>query len=135
MKKLIFFFGLVLMTSCEVIIVEPVYDNRDRITGSFSVKEYSQTYDQFIRFSVSIYKSGYSGKAIMIDNFYNAGIQVDAELSGNQIYIPWQIRDGFSIEGSGSVYGEELRLSYTVIDTYDRRKPADYCDSKAWLEY
>jgi hypothetical protein len=125
--------GLVL-TSCDILVVEPRYDDRDRVTGSYRIEEYSQTYNESIRFNIYIRKSAnaYSSSDIIIENFYNAGVDVRAEIVNNKIYISRQYVNGYEIEGVGTVVFNEIILNYKVQDTYSNR-PVDFCEAKAWL--
>src|SRR5690349_8503087 len=85
MKTLVFVFSILLVaTSCEMYYVDPVpvYDPRDQFVGSYDVNEYSSTYDEYWEYGVSIYKS--SGD-IVIDNFYNSGLRVYANVNGDRL--------------------------------------------------
>ncbi|MEQ1585001.1 MAG: hypothetical protein ABL895_03925, partial [Cyclobacteriaceae bacterium] len=125
--------GLVL-SSCDILVVEPMYDERDRVTGSYRIEEYSQTYNESIRFSIYIRKtgSGYNSREVMIENFYNAGVDVRAEISSGKIFIPQQFVNGYEIEGVGSLYLNEIQFNYRVRDTYTNRT-TDFCEATAWL--
>jgi len=125
--------GLVL-TSCDILVVEPRYDDRDRVTGSYRIEEYSQTYNESIRFNIYIRKSAntYNSSDIIIENFYNAGMDVRAEIVNNKIYISRQYVNGYEIEGVGTLFLNEVTLNYSVRDTYSNR-PVDFCEAKAWL--
>jgi len=125
--------GLVL-TSCDILVVEPRYDDRDRITGSYRIEEYSQTYNESVRFNIYIRKSGYGYNStdVIIENFYNAGVDVRAEIINNKINISRQYVNGYEIEGVGTVIFNEISLNYRVRDTYANR-PVDFCEATAWL--
>jgi len=133
MKTNVILFAMVVaFTSCNVMIVEPVYDDRDRMTGSYLLEEHSQTYNDFTRFNIYIRKSGiYDG--VVIENFYNAGVDVRASISYDKIYISRQLIDGYEIEGVGTFYGDEIRFSYRVKDIYSYNKPIDFCNAVAWF--
>lgn len=120
---------LVLM-SCEIMVVEPVYDERNRVTGTYQVEEYSQTYNDYIQFTIYIRKTiGYSNE-IVIENFYNANIDVRATVTDGKIYIGRQLVNGYEIEGVGTLYFDEIRFTYRVRDTY-YNKPTDFCEATA----
>lgn len=125
--------GLIL-SSCDILVVEPLYDERDRVTGSYRIEEYSQTYNESIRFNIYIRKSGYgyNSRDVIIENFYNAGVDVRAEISSGKIFIPRQLVNGYEIEGVGSLYLNEIQFNYKVRDTYTNRIP-DYCEATAWV--
>jgi hypothetical protein len=135
MKTLVFISALVLLASCDVYVLdpEPVYiDPRDQITGSFDVAEYSSTYDEHWEYGLSIYKTSGDGVSIIIDNFYNSGLRVNARLDQGQIFIPMQLIDGYQIHGSGFISGDKLSLSYNVRDTYDHMSVKDFCNATGW---
>ena len=134
MKTIILlFFTAIMISSCTIYDVEPRYDRRDKIVGLYEVEEYSETYNDFTYYSLTISKSGYA-REIYLHNFYDAGIRVYAVLNYDGITIPYQVVDGYEIEGNGTVFGNELNLSYRVKDRYNNL-PSDFCDTKAWLEY
>ncbi len=120
-----------LLLSCDILVIEPQYDEHDRITGSYLMKEYSQTYNEYARFNVYVRKTGsvYSNNVI-IENFYNTNADVWAEMVGDKIYISRQVANGYEIEGVGTVYSDEIRFNYSVKDLY-YKKPVDFCESKA----
>jgi hypothetical protein len=131
----LFFVALALVfTSCEITIVEPRYDDRDQVTGSFILEEYSQSYRAYSNFSVYIRKigTGYGADEVLIENFYNAGIDVIARVHGNTITIPLQYVNGYEIEGAATIYLNEISFTYRVRDTYTRSSP-DYCEATVWL--
>ena len=130
--KVILFALVVVLTSCDVIIVEPIYHDRDRVTGSYQVEEHSQTYNDYTQFSIYIRKSG-SYDDVIIENFYNADVNVRATVVSDKIYISRQIVDGYEIEGIGTFYGDEIQFSYKVRDTYSYNKPTDFCNATAWF--
>lgn len=128
MKKLAFFASLlVLVSSCDVIVVNPqTYDARDRFIGTYQFEDYSTTYDEYWNYGVTIMKSGYSNE-IILNNFYNSGLNVYARVSGNRLTIPWQRIDGYELQGNGTVDGNRLTLTYDVTDTYTKWPVKDYC--------
>jgi hypothetical protein len=126
MKRL--FFG-----ACTVETVEPRYDPRDKIVGYYEVEEFSKTYNDITHYSIHIYKSGYYGE-VFLDNFYAADLRVYAILDYDRITIPFQIVDGYEIDGAGSIHGNELDLNYRVKDRYNNSR-TDYCETTAWFDY
>src|SRR5262245_44263817 len=107
MKRLAFipFALFFLLTSCDIDI-EPGYDPADRVTGTYWVEEYSSTFDEFTEFQIRIYKNGYG--RVQITNFYGVDVTVNADVRGNELYIPFQVRDGYEIEGRASISGGRL---------------------------
>ena len=131
MKNLIFFFGLTLLvTSCNYYDVEPRYDRRDKFVGYYDAEEYSETYGDFSYYDIRISKSRYEGE-IYINNFYAADIRVYATVSFDDIRIPFQVVDGYEIEGTGTLNRDELTLRYRVKDLYDDSL-SDYGETIAW---
>ncbi|MFZ5999328.1 MAG: hypothetical protein ACOYW3_02385 [Bacteroidota bacterium] len=126
---------VLLMTACEINVIEPypTYDIRDRVVGSYTVEEYSETYDDTYQYSILISKSG-NGNDVYLENFYDAGLMVRADVVGNKIYIPWQIQDGFEVEGVGTVSGSTIRFTYQVYDRYNHT-PTDYCETRMWRDW
>lgn len=118
------------LTSCEIII-EPVFDDRDRLVGSYRVEEYSQTFNDYSEFTIYIRKAGGYNSNVIVENFYNANLDVRAEVVNGKIYISKQYVDGYEVEGVGTVYFDEIRFSYRVRDTY-YYKPTDFCEATAW---
>jgi hypothetical protein len=121
----------ILLLSCDILVIEPQYDERDRIAGSYVMKEYSQTYNESAQYNVYVRKTGsvYSND-VTIENFYNANVDVWAEMIGDKIYISRQVVNGYEIEGVGTIYYDEIRFNYSVKDLY-YKKPVDFCESKA----
>jgi hypothetical protein len=131
MKNLIAFGVLIVVaTSCTFYDVEPRYDSRDKFVGYYDVEEYSEKYHSTTFYEMRISRSRYNNE-VYIDNFYAADIRVYATVTFNDIRIPFQIVDGYEIEGSGTLYHNELNLTYRVKDTYDY-SVADYCETVAW---
>lgn len=131
MKKLIFFIALaVTASSCSFYDVEPRYDERNKFVGYYDVEEYSETYREVTRYEIQISRSRYE-REIYIDNFYAAGIRVYATVSFDDIRIPFQVVEGYEIEGTGTLHRNELNLNYRVKDLYDHTA-ADYCETIAW---
>jgi hypothetical protein len=122
-------FILLVTTSCDIILVEPAYDERNRIIGSYHLEEYSQTYNDYTSFFIYIRKSGI-GQQVLIENFYNSDMDVLADYQFDKIYIDRQFVNGYEIEGVGTVYGNEIKFNYKVRDTYTNR-PTDFCNATA----
>jgi hypothetical protein len=132
MKKLLILFGVALLAaSCDIDIIEPGYNPSTRVTGSYWVEEYSHTFDEYTEFQISIYERGYN--RVVIENFYGANIDVNADVRGNVLYIPFQVRNGFEIEGRATITNGKLRFNYTVRDTYDPHWVRNVCDADAWI--
>ena len=131
MKTFISVTALILLaTSCSFYDVEPRYDDRNKFVGYYDVEEYSETYNDITRYEIRISKSRYD-REIYIDNFYAADIRVYATVSFDDIRIPFQVVDGYEVEGTGTLHRGELNLNYRVLDLYDNSF-ADYCETIAW---
>jgi hypothetical protein len=118
---------LVLLASCDITVIEPRYDYRDRIVGHYDVEEYSQTYNDLTYYSLYISKEGSSGYTIYLDNFYGSDISVYAYVEGDKITIPFQVTDGFEVEGTGLMQGGNISLTYRVKDRYQDTR-SDFCE-------
>jgi hypothetical protein len=118
---------LVVLASCDITVIEPRYDYRDRIVGYYDVEEYSQTYNDLTYYSLYISKEGSSGYTIYLDNFYAADISVYAYVEGDKITIPYQVTDGFEVEGTGLMQGSNISLTYRVKDRYHDTR-SDFCE-------
>lgn len=133
MKRILpFAFAALTMSSC-LYVVEPRVDHRDRVVGHYSVDEYSETYDSYVIYSIRIVRSNQSRDAIYIDNFYGSDIRVKAYIRYDEITIPYQVVNGFEIEGSGTAIGGVVHLDYSVADRYNWG-PTDYLDAEAVRE-
>lgn len=131
MKNLILFTVLIVFaSSCTFYDVEPRYDSREKFVGYYDVEEFSETYNDITYYEMRISKSRYD-REIYLDNFYAADLRVYATVSFDDIRIPFQVVDGYEIEGSGTLYHDELNLSYRVKDIYEN-SVADYCETVAW---
>jgi hypothetical protein len=131
MKKLILIVAVMAgATSCTFYDVEPEYDSRDKFLGSYDVEEFSETFGGTTYYEMRISKSAYN-REIYLDNFYAADIRVYATVTFDNVRIPFQVVDGYEIEGSGSLEEDQLNLSYRVKDTYNHTA-ADYCETVAW---
>jgi hypothetical protein len=129
-------FGLVMLTSCDMYMIEdePHYhDYRDDITGHYELDEYSETYRDYTYYTVTISR-GYGRREIYIHNFYGFDRDVLAYLDGHTITIPFQVINGYEIEGHGQVVYDELDLHYSVTDRY-HDSPTDFCDTEGYRVY
>lgn len=131
MKNLIFFSAIaILATSCTFYEVEPRYDHREKFIGYYDVEEFSETYGDYTNYEMRISR-GLREDEIYLHNFYASEIRVYAIVSFDNIRIPYQVVDGYEIEGTGTWYRSELDLSYRVKDLYNNTR-ADYCETVAW---
>jgi hypothetical protein len=134
MKTLItLLFTAIFLASCTFYDVEPRYDSRDRIVGRYEVEEYSETYDDYTYYDLRISKSSYD-REIYLSNFYGAEIRVYAYLDYDKVTIPYQVVNGYEVEGVGTVLGNEISFSYRVKDVYNNTR-TDFCETQARLEY
>lgn len=130
MRRLLPIFVLAIVAASCDYYDEPRYDSRDKIVGRYDVEEYSDTYNQYTKYSIYILKSAYR-REIYIDNFYAANVRVNAYLDYDQITIPFQIVNGYEVEGGGNVYGNSVSLHYRVKDTYTNSY-SDFCHTDAY---
>jgi hypothetical protein len=92
---------------------EWLVDEESEIFGKSTMKSTLATY------TVTISADPENTNGIIIDNFYNVGISVRANVSGSSITIPNQnAEDGYSVYGSGTISGNRntINMSYTVND-------------------
>lgn len=124
---------LILISSCDYIILEEVYDPRDQFTGRFDTEEYSETLDAFTYYDVFIVKDAdpYSN-VVYLRNFYGADLEIFAEVNGSKLVIPRQRNGFYLIEGIGSIDRGDIVMSYTVEDTDPRSRFVDYCSTVAF---
>jgi hypothetical protein len=135
MKPLLFFsVVLITLSACEVTVVEPVYDYRDNVLGAYAMDEYSETYNEILYYSIRISKSYETSDEIYIDNFYNADIRVYGYFDNYRITIPYQVVDGYEIEGVGTKSGSAINFSYRVKDRYNNYR-SDFCQTNARRTY
>lgn len=111
--------------------MESGYSERDRIVGHYEIEEYSETYNDYTRYSIRIDKSSQYSNQLYIDNFYGSDLRVCASISYDKITIRRQVVNGFEIEGVGTVYGNEIEFSYSVRDIYSGTR-TDFCEATAW---
>lgn len=105
---------------------------RDRIIGSHVAEEYSQTYDEYYEYNVWI-GSGTRSNEVYFDNLYMDGLSVYASVSYDRINIPFQVIDGYEIEGTGVIYADRITLNYSVRDRYEGTAK-DFCETTLWRD-
>jgi hypothetical protein len=134
MKALIFaMVSALMLTSCFYDeSVNSSYDYRDNVVGYYEVEEYSQTFNDKTYYDIDITRSGYRDEVI-IHNFYASDISIRATVNYERIRIPYQVVDGFEIEGSGIVRGDRIDFTYSVKDRYNHTA-TDFCETTAWLD-
>lgn len=121
------------LSACEIHIDErPNFDDRNKLVGNYRIEEYSDTFGEITEYSISIGKSRIDNKAIYISNFYGVGIEVKAEVRGNRIIIPYQVINGYEIDGEGWYDYGEIEFDYVVTDLQRHRLLSDYCSAVAW---
>jgi hypothetical protein len=133
MKSMVFMAVLVGLSACEFYYYDP-YDNPvSRVEGRYSVSDYSETYNSYIHYTIWIEASNRSTQEVRIDNFYGANIRVYATVSYNKITIWRQTVNGYTVEGTGTVYGNEISFTYSVRD-YRSNSRTDFCEATAWRD-
>jgi len=106
-----------LINSCEV--ADDLINGRaGELEGEWAVSEDSEIVGP-TTYTISISAEPGNPNGIIIDDFYNVGISVNATIAGNFITISTQVEGGFTVSGSGSVNSgnDEINLSYTVGDS------------------
>ncbi|HMP99073.1 MAG TPA: hypothetical protein PKC24_04775 [Cyclobacteriaceae bacterium] len=132
--SIIILLALLVLPSCEFYYYDTHTDPRDRVTGVYFVHEYSQTFNATLQYEMRLLKST-NRERVLIENFYDAGITVSAIFQNGKLTIPRQKRDGFEIEGTGTVWGNRIDFTFSARDTYQRNKPTDFCTAEAWRSY
>ncbi len=130
MKKLLYLFLLIGLTSCEFLYLELRFNPCDRILGRHYIHEYSETYNAYTSYSIWIDQQGGYSNEFYIDNFYGSDLRVCASIYSDRITIHRQVVDGYSIEGVGTVYGDDISLNYTVRDLYAGTR-TDFCEANS----
>jgi hypothetical protein len=118
---------LLVVHGCELIFDEDPVDNVDLITGVYEVDEWSETLEAQSFFQLSIYRNSHRNGKIHLENFYNAGLDVYAEVNGYKIQIPPQQVEHYEIEGMGSFYEGELIMTYRVTYMDSQSEIVDVC--------
>jgi hypothetical protein len=111
--------------------MDSVYDHRDPLVGRYEMEEYSETYNDYTRYTIWIEESSRYSDQVYIDNFYGVDIRVCASIAYDKITIHRQAVNGYEIEGVGTVYGNEISFSYSVKDLYSGAR-TDFCEATAW---
>jgi hypothetical protein len=135
MKKSLFALSLlVFISSCDIVYIEEVnVDDRDFFTGRYEVEEYSETVDQTTFYNMRVLKENdVRSNVIFLDNFYAVGIEIFAEVYGDELRIPRQIINGYRVQGVGHVDRGDLVMTYSVEDLRGNRGFADFCNTIAY---
>ena len=108
------------INSCEVAGDLVGNETVAELEGVWSVDETSEIFKSTLEtYSVSISPDPDNMNGVIIDNFYNVGISVRANVSGTSLSIPQQdAEDGYSLSGSGTISNNsnEINLEYVVND-------------------
>jgi hypothetical protein len=134
MKRMLPFFALLLLASCDVYYIEPRYDSRDQLVGYYNAEEYSETYNDNTYYSMNLTKATSGNSEIYFSNFYGSNIRVYAYLNYSKITIPFQVVNGYEIEGVGTVHGSDLSLNYSVKDRAMNLR-TDFCNTILYRNY
>lgn len=130
----LFLFALIVLASCDVYYLdnERPYRSRDRIIGSHYAEEYSETYHDYYEYNVFI-SAGNRSNEVYIENLYIDGLAIYATVSYDAITIPFQVIDGYEIEGAGTIYSDQISLNYSVRDRYENTI-RDFCEATLWRD-
>lgn len=130
MRNIVVFALLIFsVTACTVDDNDPRYDERNRIVGDYDVEEYSQTFNDVTYYSIQVSKgTGYD--EIVIRDLYDEGLRVYAIVNYDRITIPFQVVNGYEIDGTATRYGSELHFDYRVKDRVNNAR-TDYCQTVA----
>jgi hypothetical protein len=133
MNKIAVFTLLIFSCACTIDNNDPRYDQRNDVVGYYDVEEYSQSYNDVTYYSMQISK-GRSYDEIVLRDLYADGLRVYAILNYDRITIPFQVVDGYEIDGTGTVYGSKINLDYRVKDRVNNAR-TDYCQTTARFSY
>lgn len=137
MKKYIYTAGIFLVTimmGCEI-IDENTYRTVDQMIGEYEVDEWSETLGAQSYFDIYIAGDKRNRDLVYLENFYNAGITIFAEVNGSKIRIPIQEVDFYEVEGMGSFYEGELTMTYSVRDIDYQTKIVDVCNAICYKKW
>src|SRR6187431_1342285 len=98
------FVSFALVSCTDYYIDETRYDYRERLTGYYDVEEYSDTYNEEVHYSMHVFKNYDTRDGIYFEDFYAAGLTIRAYISNDHIDIPFQVTEGYEVEGYGSFY-------------------------------
>ena len=98
-------------------------------TGCYDVDEWSESLQAQSYFEMRIFTRNRDHGIIRMENFYNAGITVYAEVNGFKIRIPVQQTEYYEIEGYGSLYDGQLTINYSVADKLSPTGFRDVCNA------
>lgn len=136
-RSLLFLLALISLASCETYIVDntpqpqPVRP-RDYVVGSYFAEDFSETYGEYFEYDVWI-SAGNRSNEVYIENLYLDGLSVYARVSYDAITIPYQVIDGYEIEGVGNIYSDQITLNYYVRDRYENTIK-DFCEATLWKD-
>lgn len=131
MKNIFFIAVLIGLSACEFYYYDPYANPVSRMEGRYSVSDYSETYNNYISYTIWIEASNRATQEVRIDNFYGANIRVYATVNYNKITIWRQTVNGYTVEGTGTIYGDEISFTYSVRDNWSNSK-TDFCEATAW---
>lgn len=136
-RSLLFLVVLVSLASCDVYYVDTVdrvtpVRPRDLIIGTHYTEDYSVTYGEYFEYDVFI-SSGSRSNEVYIENLYIDGLAIYATVSYDVINIPFQVIDGYEIEGAGTIYDDQINLNYYVRDRYEGTRK-DFCEATIWRD-
>jgi len=115
MDKLLFSTKLLILLFAGALFVSGCSEDepdRDKFLGAYSVVETCGSGND--SYEIAIISSGTDESAVIVQNLYNAGAQISASVSGNNISIPNQTTGGITYTGSGTISGNILTLNFTV---------------------
>ncbi len=99
--------------------------SRNDFTGRYDLTETSTTQGSSRTYEINIKRSNQGNDQVTIENFYGAGITVNATLSNTRITIAEQKSGIFTVEGIGALNGSDLTLTFDVAT--EGTAIIDYC--------
>ena len=122
--------------SCEPLVDNCSGDPRDNYVGTCECEETSQSFGQSA-YLVTISKVGGDSAKISINNFYQLGTahSVEASIDCELLTFSSGEIDNNIVNGSGTLAGESITMSYTVFDGADTDNvTAVYTKQVFWVE-
>ena len=103
--------GSLIFSACEKV----EYDSRNRFRGTWNVEEYSHRLPMPSYYQSRITLEEFNEENIIIENFYDAGLDIKAMVIGSKLFIPYQQIGIFEIlDGYGGLSENMISMSYVV---------------------
>lgn len=123
--------SLVLVSSCIFSGEEEEELDRIKFLGSYSVFETCNGPQDSYQDSYTInITTGFAESEVILNNLYDWEEPVIATVSGNNLIIPPQTWDDLVFNGNGSLSGNTLTVSFTILDGFYRENCFATCTKR-----